>query len=158
MEGNGAGGRNLHVAGVPSDGSWSLGWLACNRGLRADSGDLIERLVELRGEGRLVGEEREGKAEVRRGLGLNHIQRLAGGVEVLLQHPALYLRALIGEDDLVVLVFDRGLRHYGGGDGRRGCGCLHGAGGQIRRGWLDCGRSGGRGGGGRLPPNRRGNR
>ena len=82
--------------------------MACNRGLRARSGDLIERLVELRGEGRLVGEEREGKAEVRRGLRLHHIQRLAGGVEVFFQHPALHLRALIGKDDLVVIVFDRG--------------------------------------------------
>ncbi len=106
MEGKGAGGRNLHVAG--------------NRGRRAGSGDLIERLlVQLLVEGRIVSEKREGKAEVRRGLGLHHIQRLAGGVEVFFEHPTLHLRALIGKDDLIVIVFDRGRGYDGGGNAGR---------------------------------------
>ena len=71
--------------------------------------DLIERLIQLRGQRRLVGEERERQAEALRGLGLNQVQRLAGGVDVLLQNPVLDLRAAIGEDDLVELVLDRGL-------------------------------------------------
>ena len=75
--------------------------MAGGRGLRAGSGDLIKCLIQLRGESRLIGKERERQAEARRGLGLDHIQRLAGGVKIFFQNPVLHLRAAIGEDDLV---------------------------------------------------------
>ena len=81
--------------------------------------ELIKRLIQLLVEVCIISEQRERKAEERRGLRLDHIQRLAGSIGVLFQDPVLYLRAAIGEDDLVELVFDRGVSFKRGCNGRQ---------------------------------------
>ena len=92
---------------------------AGGRGLRARDRDLIERLIQLRGERRIIGKQRKRQAEARRGLGLHQVKRLAGRVKVFFQNPVLDLPAAIGEHDLVELIFDGGGGHDGGGDLRR---------------------------------------
>ena len=70
---------------------------------------LVQSLVHLRGKRRLIRKQREWQAELRRGLRLHHVQRLARRIFVLLQNPVLHLRAAIGEDDPVLLVLNGGL-------------------------------------------------
>ena len=113
MEGKCVGGRGLRIAG--------------GRGLRARGRDLIERLIQLRRESRFISKKRKRKPKLVRGLGLDHVQRLAGGVVVPLQIPVHNLSALVGKDDLVLCVFNRGLRHNRRCNSRGGRGSLHGA-------------------------------
>ena len=56
----------------------------------------------------------------------------------------LDLRAAIGENDLILLAFDRGVGFKRGGNGRSGRGSLHGTGGQLRLGLLARGSRAGR--------------
>ena len=87
----------------------------------ASDSDLIKGLVQLFGQLRLVGVERERQTEGS-GLCIDQVKLLAvraGMVLVLaaLQNPVLNLRALIGEDNLQVRVLHRCLRDCGGDDG-----------------------------------------
>src|SRR6202044_1234000 len=110
MEGDGGGGKNL----------------ASGRGLRTRDRDLVESFIQLGSQGRIVHIEREWKAKilggenVRGGLGLNEIERLALGVKILFENPMLNLRALIGELNLEEFVLYRCGGDDGGGDFRRG--------------------------------------
>src|SRR4029079_12249581 len=71
---------------------------------------LIERLLKRGGQACVVGVEREGAAVLFSSLSVDEVQRLLVGVLVLLEYPALDLRAAVGEFDAVELVLDdRGL-------------------------------------------------
>ena len=116
-------------------------------GERAGGRGDVEGFVEAGGEGRVVGVEREGIAELLGGLGVDEVQRLAVRVLVLLEDPVGDLSATVGEGYAVELVLDCGGGFSCGlnsGDGRgcghrcRGCRLRGG----LRSGWggrLGCG-------------------
>ena len=103
----------------------------------AGDGDLIEHLVQLFGQLRFIGEERERQAEGG-GLWIDQVKLLAAWVGVVLillalQNPVLHLSAPVGEDDLQILVLNRRFRHGRCGDDRSGdYGSLHLPDGQLR--------------------------
>ena len=87
---------------------------------RSGSGSLVERIIQLGGQRLFVGEERERQSEPLRSLHLDHVQRFAGGVEIMLQDPVQHLAAAIGKHDPIVGVLDRGFSFSCGGDGGAG--------------------------------------
>jgi len=122
------------IAGIEADGlndvesaagvvEVELGWGKDRSGCRRlGAGDrrLIEHRIQLFGQRIVIGEKRERESELSRGLRLHHIERLPGGVFVLLENPVLDLGAFVGEDDLVLLVLNGGEGFSSGGHGGRG--------------------------------------
>ena len=116
----------------------------CGGGSAGD-GDLVKGRVQLLCQLRLIGVKAERQSGVG-GFWIDQIELLAAGIGVVLvlltpQNPMRHLRALVGEDNLEIVVLNRCFRHGGSGDNRsdnRGSRRL--LGGQLRRCCLARGR------------------
>ena len=102
-----------HVAGVEAKSFHhveAIGGVVEGEGVgrqqKSRCGRLVKRLVQLRGQSRLVGIQRERQPELGRGLWQHHVQRLAGGVFEAFEDPVNDLRAAIGEDDADALILN----------------------------------------------------